>query len=32
MDLEYIANQSIWLDVKILFQTPGAMLSGKGAG
>ena len=31
MDLRYIRNQSLWLDVKILFRTPVAMVSGNGA-
>jgi exopolysaccharide biosynthesis polyprenyl glycosylphosphotransferase len=32
MDLEYISRQSLWLDVKLLLQTPLAMISGRGAG
>lgn len=32
MDLYYIENVSLWLDLKILFLTPQAVLSGKGAG
>ncbi len=32
MDLEYIENQSLWLDLKLLIQTPLAVVSGKGAG
>ncbi len=32
MDLEYIEHQSFWLDLKILIQTPLAVVSGKGAG
>ncbi len=32
MDLEYISSQSIWLDFKILLQTPLAVFHGKGAG
>jgi len=31
MDLNYIKIWSIWLDLKILLQTPGAVLSGDGA-
>jgi lipopolysaccharide/colanic/teichoic acid biosynthesis glycosyltransferase len=31
MDLRYIRDQSFWLDVKILFRTPLAMISGDGA-
>jgi exopolysaccharide biosynthesis polyprenyl glycosylphosphotransferase len=31
MDLRYIQNQSIWLDLKILIKTPFAVLSGDGA-
>jgi lipopolysaccharide/colanic/teichoic acid biosynthesis glycosyltransferase len=31
MDLRYIRDQSLWLDVKILFRTPLAMISGDGA-
>jgi len=30
-DTEYIANWNIWLDIKILFKTIGAVLSGKGS-
>ncbi len=32
MDLYYIENRSFWMDLKILFLTPWAALSGKGAG
>jgi exopolysaccharide biosynthesis polyprenyl glycosylphosphotransferase len=32
LDLDYIKNQSLWLDITILLQTPWAMFSGKGAG
>jgi lipopolysaccharide/colanic/teichoic acid biosynthesis glycosyltransferase len=31
MDLKYALQQSLWTDLKILMQTPGAMFSGKGA-
>ena len=31
MDLRYIRNQSLWLDVKILLKTPLAVISGDGA-
>jgi len=31
LDLRYSQSWSIWLDVKILLQTPGAVLSGDGA-
>lgn len=31
LDLRYIKEQSIWLDVKILLQTPWAVLTGRGA-
>ena len=31
MDLRYIRNQSLWLDLKILLKTPFAVLSGDGA-
>jgi lipopolysaccharide/colanic/teichoic acid biosynthesis glycosyltransferase len=31
MDLRYIRNQSLWLDVKILLKTPFAVLRGNGA-
>jgi len=31
MDLHYIRNQSLWFDLKILFKTPFAVLSGDGA-
>jgi len=31
MDLRYIRNQSLWLDVKILLKTPFIVLSGDGA-
>ncbi len=32
LDLEYIAKQSIWLDLKILLKTVPAVISAKGAG
>ncbi|MGD8239519.1 MAG: sugar transferase [Armatimonadota bacterium] len=31
MDIEYIENQSIWLDLKLLLRTIPAVLSGRGA-
>jgi len=31
LDLRYARNWSFWLDLKILLQTPEAILSGKGA-
>jgi lipopolysaccharide/colanic/teichoic acid biosynthesis glycosyltransferase len=31
LDVEYVRNWSIWLDVKILLMTPAAVLSGRGA-
>ena len=31
MDLHYIRNQSIWVDLKILLKTPFAVISGDGA-
>jgi lipopolysaccharide/colanic/teichoic acid biosynthesis glycosyltransferase len=31
MDLRYIRNQSLWLDLKILLKTPFVVLSGDGA-
>jgi len=31
MDLRYIRNQSVWLDIKILLKTPIAVISGDGA-
>ena len=31
LDIRYARSWSIWLDIKILLQTPGAMLSGNGA-
>jgi lipopolysaccharide/colanic/teichoic acid biosynthesis glycosyltransferase len=31
MDLRYIREQSLWLDVKILFKTPLAVIKGNGA-
>jgi exopolysaccharide biosynthesis polyprenyl glycosylphosphotransferase len=32
MDLEYIEKQSLWQDIKILLQTPLAVITGRGAG
>jgi lipopolysaccharide/colanic/teichoic acid biosynthesis glycosyltransferase len=32
LDIEYIENWSLWLDVGILIQTPWAVISGRGAG
>jgi lipopolysaccharide/colanic/teichoic acid biosynthesis glycosyltransferase len=31
LDFFYIENWSIWLDISILFKTPFAILSGRGA-
>jgi len=31
LDLRYVRDQSIWLDLKILLKTPAAILSGDGA-
>jgi lipopolysaccharide/colanic/teichoic acid biosynthesis glycosyltransferase len=31
MDLEYAKSRSLWLDIKILLKTPGAVISGAGA-
>ena len=31
LDIEYIENQSIWLDLRIMLQTPWAIISTKGA-
>jgi lipopolysaccharide/colanic/teichoic acid biosynthesis glycosyltransferase len=31
MDLRYIQQQSVWLDLKILLKTPMAVISGNGA-
>ena len=31
MDIQYIRDWSIWLDIKILVQTPWAVITGKGA-
>lgn len=31
MDIEYVRSQSLWLDVKLLFMTIPAILSGRGA-
>ena len=32
MDIRYIETQSFWLDIRILLQTPLAVVTGKGAG
>ena len=32
LDIEYVRNQSLWLDTKILLQTVPAVLTGRGAG
>lgn len=32
MDIDYITQQSFWLDLKILYLTPRAVFAGKGAG
>jgi exopolysaccharide biosynthesis polyprenyl glycosylphosphotransferase len=32
MDIDYIEHQSLWLDVKLLVQTPLAVVGGQGAG
>jgi lipopolysaccharide/colanic/teichoic acid biosynthesis glycosyltransferase len=31
LDMYYIRNYSIWLDVRLLFETVGAVLRGSGA-
>ena len=31
LDLEYIDNWTVWLDIKILFMTVGAVLKGRGS-
>jgi lipopolysaccharide/colanic/teichoic acid biosynthesis glycosyltransferase len=31
LDLQYARTRSLWLDIKILFRTPAAILSGDGA-
>lgn len=31
LDLQYIKKQSFWLDLKIIFRTPGVLISGDGA-
>jgi lipopolysaccharide/colanic/teichoic acid biosynthesis glycosyltransferase len=31
MDIEYVRNRSLWLDLKLLFLTIPAVLSGRGA-
>jgi lipopolysaccharide/colanic/teichoic acid biosynthesis glycosyltransferase len=32
LDIEYIEKYSIWLDIKLILQTPWALLNAKGAG
>jgi lipopolysaccharide/colanic/teichoic acid biosynthesis glycosyltransferase len=32
MDIEYVRNKSLWLDIRLLFLTVPAVLSGRGAG
>ena len=32
LDIEYIDNYSIWMDLKIILQTPWAIINGNGAG
>jgi lipopolysaccharide/colanic/teichoic acid biosynthesis glycosyltransferase len=31
LDIQYMTNWSIWLDLKLLFKTPMAVFSSKGA-
>jgi lipopolysaccharide/colanic/teichoic acid biosynthesis glycosyltransferase len=31
LDLRYIDEWSLWLDIKLLFQTPWVVVTGKGA-
>ena len=31
MELYYVDHRSLWFDIKIIFQTVGAVLKGKGA-
>ncbi|MBI2759422.1 MAG: sugar transferase [Chloroflexi bacterium] len=31
LDIQYIQNQSLWLDIKIMFETPFVIISAKGA-
>ena len=31
MDIKYASTSSLWIDIKILWQTPAAMFSGRGA-
>jgi lipopolysaccharide/colanic/teichoic acid biosynthesis glycosyltransferase len=31
LDLQYARTRSLWLDVKILLETPRAVITGKGA-
>ena len=32
MDIDYIEHQSVWLDIKLLIQTPRAVFEARGAG
>jgi lipopolysaccharide/colanic/teichoic acid biosynthesis glycosyltransferase len=31
LDIEYVDNQSLWLDIKIIFKTPSTVISTTGA-
>jgi lipopolysaccharide/colanic/teichoic acid biosynthesis glycosyltransferase len=31
LDLQYVKNRSLWMDLRILLATPRAVISGKGA-
>jgi lipopolysaccharide/colanic/teichoic acid biosynthesis glycosyltransferase len=31
LDIEYVRNRSLWLDIEILFKTVGAVFSQRGA-